>query len=57
MEEVSRHSGFNDAWMVIYDRVYDFSTFLSEVSLIMLRPQNCLKINKTDASSHVCGRY
>ena len=31
MYEVGDHYTTNDAWMVIYDRVYDFSSFLSEL--------------------------
>jgi cytochrome b involved in lipid metabolism len=31
MEEVSKHHRLSDAWMVIYDKVYDFTTFLAQV--------------------------
>ena len=30
LEEVSEHSSRYDGWMVIYDRVYDVTTFLRE---------------------------
>ena len=30
LDEVSEHSSRNDGWMVIYDRVYDVTSFLRE---------------------------
>jgi len=32
LKEVAAHCGRNDAWMVIYDRVYDVTQVLNEVS-------------------------
>jgi cytochrome b involved in lipid metabolism len=31
MDEVGEHYTQNDAWMVIYDKVYDFTHFMDEV--------------------------
>lgn len=33
LAEVSQHDTPRDCWVVIYDRVYDISTFLDEVSI------------------------
>ncbi len=33
MDEVGEHYTTNDAWMVIYDKVYDFTDFMFQVSL------------------------
>lgn len=33
LAEVAYHDTPNDCWVVIYDRVYDISTFLDEVSI------------------------
>ena len=30
LDEVSEHSSRDDGWMVIYDRVYDVTSFLKE---------------------------
>lgn len=32
LDEVARHDTRQDCWVVIYDRVYDITTFLEEVS-------------------------
>jgi len=32
LKEVATHCTLNDAWMVIYDRVYDVTTFIAEVN-------------------------
>lgn len=32
LDQVSWHDNFNDCWIVIYDRVYDVTPFLDEVS-------------------------
>lgn len=32
LDEVSNHDTFNDCWIVLYDRVYDVTKFLNEVS-------------------------
>lgn len=33
LDEVSEHDTPGDCWVVIYDRVYDITTFLNEVSI------------------------
>lgn len=32
LEEVSNHDSFDDCWIILYDRVYDVTNFLSSVS-------------------------
>lgn len=32
LDEVSDHYSFNDCWIIIYDRVYDVTDFLDQVS-------------------------
>lgn len=36
LAEVAFHDTPNDCWVVIYDRVYDISDFLDEVSILMI---------------------
>lgn len=36
LEEVSWHDNEKDCWVVIYDRVFDITTFLEEVSLLRI---------------------
>lgn len=36
MKEVSWHDEPNDCWVIIFDRVYDITDFLNEVSKIFL---------------------
>jgi cytochrome b involved in lipid metabolism len=31
MEEVENHHKNNDTWMIIYDKVYDFTEFMAKV--------------------------
>lgn len=33
MEEVSQHDEPNDCWLIIFDRVYDVTTFIDEVGI------------------------
>lgn len=33
LKEVSDHDCYEDCWIIIYDRVYDVTTFLNHVSL------------------------
>lgn len=39
LKEVSLHDHADDCWIVIYDRIYDLTNFLDEVSFIIL-PSN-----------------
>lgn len=42
LEEVRHHDCWEDCWIIIYDRVYDITQFLHQVSdLINLRLSNC----------------
>lgn len=34
LQEVSWHDSANDCWVIIYDRVYDITTFFDEVSFV-----------------------
>lgn len=34
LAEVSLHDSYNDCWVVIYDRVYDITSFFDEVSFL-----------------------
>lgn len=47
LAEVACHDTPNDCWVVIYDRVYDISTFLDEVSMTTYRLFNDLRIYLT----------
>ncbi len=40
LKEVARHSRRNDAWMVIYDKVYDVTQFLIQVSYYFTNHQS-----------------
>lgn len=33
LAEVSHHDSYDDCWVVIYDRVYDITSFFDEVSI------------------------
>ena len=35
LEEVKNHFSLQDAWMVVYDRVYNVTSFLAEVCKIL----------------------
>lgn len=37
LEEVSSHDTNKDCWVVIYDRVYDVTDFLEEVSIFFIQ--------------------
>ena len=43
MYEVGDHYTTNDAWMVIYDKVYNFTDFMMEVNKLVL-PLNAMFI-------------
>lgn len=32
LEEMSKHCSYDDCWIVIYDKVYDITKFISSVS-------------------------
>lgn len=34
LAEVGLHDSYHDCWVVIYDRVYDITTFFDEVSIL-----------------------
>lgn len=34
LDEVSDHDSYDDCWIIIYDRVYDVTPFLQQVSLL-----------------------
>lgn len=34
LQDVSWHDTTNDCWVIIYDRVYDITKFLDEVSFV-----------------------
>lgn len=36
MEQVSRHDDPNDCWIIVYDKVYDVTTFLDEVRIFFM---------------------
>ena len=37
LEEVKNHFSLQDAWMVVYDRVYNVTSFLAEVCNMAIR--------------------
>lgn len=37
LAEVNLHDSYDDCWVVIYDRVYDITTFFDEVSFFLFR--------------------
>jgi Cytochrome b5-like Heme/Steroid binding domain len=49
MDEVGDHYTQNDSWMVIYDKVYDFTDFMSEVILSIIQ-----QIVKRDRDQRQC---
>ena len=58
MEEVGDHYAQNDAWMVIYDKVYDFTDFMQEVTSFYLSNQRKLPmIGNSGELSHILGLY
>jgi cytochrome b involved in lipid metabolism len=34
LDEVSNHDSLDDCWIILYDRVYDVTNFLSSVSYV-----------------------
>ena len=42
LEEVKNHFSLQDAWMVVYDRVYNVTSFLAEVCKSLKRKKNIL---------------
>jgi len=43
LEEVSEHDSREDCWIVIYDRVYDVTSFLDRVSYqLWVMDDNCI---------------
>ena len=39
LEEVKNHFSLQDAWMVVYDRVYNVTSFLAEVCNLINNPR------------------
>ena len=37
MAEVSNHCDFNDCWIVLWDKVYDVTEFIKEVSSLFFK--------------------
>jgi cytochrome b involved in lipid metabolism len=35
LEEVKAHNSASDVWMIIHDKVYDLSKFVTEVSIVV----------------------
>jgi hypothetical protein len=45
MDQVSWHDHCSDCWIVIYDRVYDVTDFLLEVSVVARQPNSCQNLS------------
>lgn len=42
LEEMSKHCSYDDCWIVIYDKVYDITNFISSVSSHALHDDNVI---------------